>query len=48
MKPVPIIVLQKVVAVALATNDAETQCIWDMIIVAYFFLLCPGEYTGAK
>ena len=40
--------LRKVAVVALATNDAETQCVLDMIIVAYFFLLRPGEYTGAK
>ena len=48
VKPVPIIVLRKVAAVALATNNKETQCVCDMIIVACFFLLCPGEYTGAK
>ena len=48
VKPVPIIVLRKVAAVSLATNDEETQCVCDMIIVAYFFLLRPGEYTGAK
>ena len=35
-------------AVALTTNDEETQCVCDMIIVAYFFLLRPGEYIGAK
>ena len=40
--------LQKVAAVALVTNDEETQCVCDMIIVAYFFLLRPGEYTGEK
>ena len=40
--------LRKVAAVALATHDKETQCVCDMIIVAYFFLLRPGEYTGAK
>ena len=40
--------IQKVAAVALATNDEETQCVYDMIIVAYFFLLRPGKYTGAK
>ena len=33
---------------ALAANNAETQCVCDTIIVAYFFLLRPGEYTGAK
>ena len=48
VKPVPIIVLRKVAAVALATNYEETQCVCDMIIIAYFFLLHPGEYTGEK
>ena len=42
VKPVPIIVLQKLAAVALTTNDKETQCVCDMITVAYFFLLRPG------
>ena len=36
VKPVFIIVLWKVAAVALATNDEETQCVCEMIIVAYF------------
>ena len=40
--------LRKVAAVALSTNDKETKCVCDMIIVAYFFLLRPGEYTGTK
>ena len=40
--------LQKVTAVDLATNDAETHCVCNMIIDAYFFLLRPGEYAGAK
>ena len=40
--------LWKVEVVALATNDEETQCVCDMIIVVYFFLLRPGDYTGAK
>ena len=34
--------------VALVNNDAETQCLCDMIIVTYFFLLRPGKYTMEK
>ena len=40
--------LRKVAAVALATNDEETQCVCYMIIVTKFSLLRPGDYTGAK
>ena len=31
-----------------ASNDQELQDISDMIIIAFFFLLWPGEYTGTK
>ena len=34
VKPFPIIVIRKVAAVALATNDEETQCVCNIIIVA--------------
>ena len=48
VKPFPIVVLRKVAVVSLTTNDAETQCVCNMIIVTYLFLLRHGEYTGAK
>ena len=33
---------------AAASNDPELQAVTDMIIIAFFFLLWPGEYTGTK
>ena len=33
---------------AAASNDQVIQAIADMIIIAFFFLLRPGEYTGKK
>ena len=34
--------------VAAASNYQELQDVTDMIIIYFFFLLCPGEYTGTK
>ena len=31
-----------------ASRDPELQAVADMIIIAFFFLLFPGEYTGTK
>jgi hypothetical protein len=31
---------------AYTTTDPSNHAITDMIIIAFFFLLCPGEYTG--
>ena len=33
---------------AAASNDLDLQDVTDMIIIAFFFLLRPGEYTGTK
>ena len=33
---------------AAASNDQELQAVADMIIITFFFLLRPGEYTGKK
>ena len=33
---------------AAAFNDQELQAVADTIIIAFFFLLRPGEYTGTK
>ena len=32
----------------MASNDQELQAVADLIIIAFFFLLRPGEYTGTK
>ena len=34
--------------VATSSNDQELQAVVDMIIIAFFFLLWPVEYTGTK
>ena len=33
---------------AAASNDQELQAVADIIIISFFFLLRPGEYTGTK
>ena len=33
---------------AAASNDQALQSVADMIIIAFFFLLLPGYYTGTK
>ena len=47
VKPVPIMVLRRIFAVASNTNDPTTTAIVDMIGLAFFFLLRPGEYTDS-
>jgi len=47
VKPIPVIVLRTVVAMTDA-NSASACAIRDMIILAFFFLLRPGEYTGSN
>jgi hypothetical protein len=46
VKPIPIQILRHVVTTAYATTDPGNHAIADMIIIAFFFLLRPGEYTG--
>ena len=47
VKPLPIQVLRRIVGVALAAPHlAGNTAIADMIIMAFFFLLRPGEYTA--
>ena len=48
VKPIPFQVLRRLACVAAASRDPELQAVSDMIIIAFFFLLCPGEYTGTK
>ena len=45
VKPVPVPVLRRVLAVAHAANDVFLEATADMICIAFFFLLRPGEYT---
>ena len=48
LKPIPLQVLHRLTCVAAAFNDQELQAVADMIIIAFFFLLRPGEYIGTK
>ena len=48
VKPIPVQVLRRLACIAAASNDQELQAAADMIIIAFFFLLRPGEYTGTK
>ena len=43
VKPIPVQVLRRMACMAAAFNDQELQAVADMIIIAFFFLLWPGE-----
>jgi hypothetical protein len=46
-KPIPIVIIIYILAQAYSiTRHEDTQAIADMITIAFFFLLRPGEYTG--
>ena len=46
VKPIPVPILQRILAVALLGHNLFNIAIADMIAIAFFFLLRPGEYTG--
>ncbi len=47
VKPIPIPIIFHCLAAAFgATGSLALQAIADMIVLAFFFLLRPGEYTG--
>ena len=45
VKPVPVAVLRRIAAVADAATDPLVKATSDMICLAFFFLLRPGEYV---
>ena len=45
VKPVPIQVIRRIVFIASFATHPLLQCTADMILLAFFFLLRPGEYT---
>lgn len=47
VKPIPIMVIHRIFAVAHASNDPFKQGTANMIGLAFFFLLQPGEYTDS-
>jgi hypothetical protein len=48
VKPIPAPILRQVLAVALMGTSYANIAVADMIALAFFFLLRPGEYTGSK
>lgn len=46
VKPIPVPILMHIMAIALAAASAFSIAVADMIAIAFFFLLRPGEYTG--
>ena len=48
VKPIPVQVLRRLDCMAAASNDQELQAITDMIIISFFLLLRPGEYTNTN
>lgn len=48
VKPVPLSVIRRIVQIAYAGNSPNQHCTADMIIIAFFFLLRPGEYSFSK
>ena len=47
VKPVPISVIRRIFAVASTMVDPHCTCVADMIGLAFFFLLRPGEYANS-
>ena len=47
VKPIPIQVIRRIAFIASNSNCAVAQATSDMIILAFFFLLRPGEYTDS-
>ena len=48
VKPIPIVIVKQVAISAAASGAPADLAIADMIILAFFFLLRPGEYTGTN
>ena len=45
VKPIPVQIIRHLLAIAHSMANDGNQAVADMITLAYFFLLCPGEYT---
>jgi hypothetical protein len=48
VKPIPLAIIYQVIATVQAFPSQAAATISDMIIIAFYFLLRPGEYTGTK
>ena len=47
VKPVPVQVLRRIMLIAHSSNDPFQAAVADMICLAFFFLLRPGEYVDS-
>ena len=47
VKPIPVAVLRHMFNVAFTTDSSYQHAVADMMGLAFFYLLRPGEYTGA-
>jgi hypothetical protein len=47
VKPIPIQVIRRLAFISMNSTCELTKCTTDMIIIAFFFLLRPGEYTNS-
>jgi len=47
VKPIPVPILQRILAIALMGHSRFNIAVGDMIAIAFFFLLRPGEHTGS-
>jgi hypothetical protein len=48
VKPIPVPILRHIMAQANLAQNTVNQAVADMICLAFFFLLRPGEYTGTS
>ena len=48
VKPVPVMVIRRILAIAQQSHCPCTTALADMIGLAFFFLLRPGEYTDSQ
>ena len=48
VKPIPVSIVRHVASLADAANTPRMHAIADMIILAFYFLLRPGEYTASS
>ncbi len=45
VKPVPLPIIANAAAMCYLANTASSNTIADMLLLGFFFLLCPGEYA---
>ena len=48
VKPIPIQIIRRIALLASTATDDLTKATADMIIIAFFFLMRPGEYTDTS